>query len=390
MKSEQSPSYGHLKRVVAFGPRPIGAASNLAAGEYIRGVFAGCGLDVEMEPYDCPYWEKGTAELECNGQKLAIFANPYSPNCDLRARTAACGTLAELQAAELAGKILLVHGVLATQMITPEYVIYAQGPDPLAERIKSKKPAAVIALEGNPNNLFIFLEDWSFPIPNARVHADAGRVLMQNLGTEVHLYLNSHTSQSRTANVVARQPGQIEKRIVVCAHFDTTFDTPGALDNASGSAVLLTLAQRFAGQRTNCALEWVAFSGEDSGGVDFFPYAGAHPDFENICAAINIDGVADWLGTITLTMLGENAEIQAAAQALVSENPDLAWVEPWYESDHSAFFFRGVPALAFSSKGWPHGTMHRPGDTAEVIDPAKLERAVDLVEALVRKIDAGG
>lgn len=386
MKTSPTP-FQHLQRLTDFGPRPIGAESTRAAEAYIRGVFSGCGLPVETEDYACPHWQAGSARLLLAGRDLPVTANPYSPDCGLTAEIVPCASLAELEAANLAGKILVAHGALVANPIVPEYVVYAQGPDALAEAVKAKKPAAVIAVEVNPLNPFLFLEDWTFPIPNARVLAESGRALLQNAGSPAQLQLQSTRVESSTANVVARQSGQSEKRIVVCAHYDTTFTTPGAMDNASGAAVLLALAERFRGENTRLALEWVAFSGEDSGGVDFFPYAAAHPDFENIRAAINIDAVGTWLGTTSITMLGDNAPVEAAARGLVAASPDLVWVDPWYESDHSSFFFRGVPAIAISTKGFPAEIYHRASDTADWIDPAKLERAVELVAQLICALD---
>lgn len=387
MKQQSFIAFEHLKCLAGFGPRPIGSDANHAAANYIRGVFESCKLPVEMQDYPCLHWQPGLARLDINATALDVRANPYSPDCDFAAETVACSSLAELEAASLEGKILVVHGALASNPIVPEYVVYAQGPDALAETIKAKKPAAVIAVEVNPLNPFLFLEDWTFSIPNARVLAASGRVLLQNAGGQARLQLQSTRIESATANVVARQPASREKRITVCAHFDTTFDTPGAMDNASGVAVLLALAECFSAQSPRHALEWVAFSGEDSGGVDFFPYAEKHPDFENIRAAINIDAVSTWLGTTSITLLGDNPAVDAAVNRLVAANSDLVRVDPWYESDHTSFFFRGVPAIAFSTKGFPAEILHRAGDTPDWIDPAKLARAVDLVAQLIHLLD---
>lgn len=382
MDTVKTSAFQRVQALCAFGPRPIGSAENRAAGEYLRAELARLGYAVETQEYECPYWEPVSALLELDGRRLEMQPNIYTLDCDLTAGTAACGTLAELQAADLAGKILLVHGALAAQPITPAYVVYAQGPDPLCELIKAKNPAAVIAVESNPQNLFLFLEDWTFPIPSCRVYPETGRVLLRAAGQPVHLRLESRRMTATTANVVARQPGRGEKKLVVCAHFDTAYDTPGAFDNASGVAVLLSLAEAFAGRELGCGLELVAFSGEDSGGVDFFPYAERQGDFTTIRAAINVDGVGDWLSTTSMMSLGGEPDFETLARGMAEKRPDLVWVEPWYESDHSMFFFHGVPVIAISSKNFPP-ICHRAADTPDWLNPAKLDRVVDLAEELI-------
>jgi hypothetical protein len=51
--------------------------------------------------------------------------------------------------------------------------------------------------------------------------------------------------------------------VIVGAHYDSAMGTPGANDNASGTAALLALARRFAGQQTQRTLRFVAFTNEE-------------------------------------------------------------------------------------------------------------------------------
>jgi acetylornithine deacetylase/succinyl-diaminopimelate desuccinylase-like protein len=51
--------------------------------------------------------------------------------------------------------------------------------------------------------------------------------------------------------------------IIIGAHYDTVFDCPGANDNASGVAALLSLAKAFFGQNTSRSLRFVAFVNEE-------------------------------------------------------------------------------------------------------------------------------
>ena len=58
----------------------------------------------------------------------------------------------------------------------------------------------------------------------------------------------------------SKQPGEI---VLVGAHYDSYDVTPGADDNASGTAALLALARRFANSRPERSLRFVAFTNEE-------------------------------------------------------------------------------------------------------------------------------
>lgn len=66
-------------------------------------------------------------------------------------------------------------------------------------------------------------------------------------------------------NIEATLPGPIrsDEIIVVGAHYDTVYGTPGADDNASGVAALLAIARALAGTRIGRAIRFVAFVNEE-------------------------------------------------------------------------------------------------------------------------------
>src|SRR5512133_1652922 len=73
-------------------------------------------------------------------------------------------------------------------------------------------------------------------------------------------------------NIEAEIPGKRPEIIVIGAHYDSVFGSPGANDNGSGAAALLALARRFAArekeqhppaQTPNQTLRFVAFVNEE-------------------------------------------------------------------------------------------------------------------------------
>ncbi len=67
------------------------------------------------------------------------------------------------------------------------------------------------------------------------------------------------------ANIEAQLLGAAAPReiVVIGAHYDSAIGTPGANDNGSGVAAMLALARRFARQKTDRTLRFVAFTNEE-------------------------------------------------------------------------------------------------------------------------------
>src|SRR3954453_8934039 len=63
-------------------------------------------------------------------------------------------------------------------------------------------------------------------------------------------------------NIEAEIHGVDGRIILVAAHYDSVFGSPGANDNGSGVAALLALARRFAGKTTKHTMRFVAFVNE--------------------------------------------------------------------------------------------------------------------------------
>ncbi|MGB7538576.1 MAG: hypothetical protein WBM17_08565 [Anaerolineales bacterium] len=60
-------------------------------------------------------------------------------------------------------------------------------------------------------------------------------------------------------------------------------------------------------------------------------------------------------------------------------------MEPWPESDHSAFAMRGVPALAFGGAGIREIT-HSAADTVDGMSGVKLDEAASLAAEIIMEM----
>lgn len=83
-------------------------------------------------------------------------------------------------------------------------------------------------------------------------------------GTGVRAELEALPAEGGGAsNVVFEIPGDSDELVVVGAHYDTAVGTPGANDNASGTAAGLELARRFGARRHYRTLRFVFFANEE-------------------------------------------------------------------------------------------------------------------------------
>lgn len=378
----------HLNRLcVEIGPRPLGSPGDHAAADYIQGVFRGAGLDMEVQEFNCPAWEHQTTRLTLHGKVVEAAANAFSPPCDVSAPSVAVGTVSELEAADLEGRIGILYGDLTKTPLSPKsWFLKSERDDRVIRLLEDKNPAALITVQSRPGDLERVIADWEFHIPSAAVPARVGLALLQRGAPTLHLRIQSQETPGHTCNVVARQAGQGQTRIVLCAHYDTTIDTPGALDNAAGAAVLLALAQSLSQSRLRHGLECIAFSGHEYlplGDDEYLRRCG--DQLEEILVAINFDAVGQYLGANSIAMFASSQVFRDQVVEITKGYPGVVWVDPWPQSNHSTFSMRGVPAIALSSEGRIR-LDHLRVDSVEWVSPAKLEEAVSLVTAIVESL----
>jgi Iap family predicted aminopeptidase len=378
----------HLKELcVNIGSRPAGSPANHAAAAYIEQVFRVAGLDVEEQQYNCTAWEHQETYLEISGQSLPAAANMFSPPCEVIAPTVAVGTLAELEAADLTGRIGILYGDLMRQPLSPKaWFLITEQEQHVINLLEAKQPAALIAVQAQLGDLDHLIEDDEFHIPSVTVTAESGLTLLKQVGTEVKLRIATELSPGHSSNVVGRQAGSGSSKVVICAHHDTKINTPGAGDNAVGVAVLLALAHQLRGKLLTHGLEFVAFSGEEylPLGDDEYLRRGEN-EFGQVVAAINIDGIGDYLSANTIAIFSSSVEFERQTRQLTTVYPGVVWVDPWPESNHSTFAMRGVPSLAFSSSGML-SIKHLRNDDFDRINPAKLVEVTNLIADIVESL----
>lgn len=205
-------------------------------------------------------------------------------------------------------------------------------------------------------------------------------------GIEVRGSVHSTLRRVSTENVVGRlegsDPALRAEAVLLTAHWDHLgIGQPvngdsimnGAMDNASGVAAMLAVADAFrnSGVRPRRSLVFVAFAAEEKGLLGSTAFA-EHPPLPlaGIAAILNIDVTNLWGRTRDISVLGADQSslgvvFTAAARAEgLRVTPDSAALlrGSFFRSDHFPLARVGVPALSWESG---HGFVDRPAGWGE-------------------------
>jgi aminopeptidase YwaD len=378
-----------LLKLTSLGARQIGSPANQSAADMIREGFRSFGLEVEEQSYPCTAWESEDVFLEFGNERLEAEANAFSLACDVTALLVSAGTLTELESVSAHGKFLLLYDGLTRAPLSPKsWFLKDERDEHIIQILESMQPAAIIAPPTSTDYYGQLTEDWELDLSAITVTSAVVRQLIRHADSSIHLKISAQRIPAHARNIVARKAGRESGRIVLCAHFDSKINTPGASDNAAGVAVLLELVERLSKRESRFGLEFIAFNGEEYlpiGDDEYLRRAESY--FPDIRCAINLDGVGPMLAATSLTALSIPEAIEANLRQMLADFPGVVWVEPWYESNHSTFAMRGIPALAVSAVG-TRNLAHQLYDDAEGISPAKLEEVARLVEAALIGLEA--
>jgi aminopeptidase YwaD len=321
---------------------------------------------------------------------LPIAANTFSPSCLVSAQVMPLHTLAELEDADLQGKLAVLYGDLVCNPLPPKAWPFKTPEDArVVELLEEKRPAAVLTVQAHAGEIERLIEDWEFTLPSATVSAQIGAMLLEKAGEQARVRIDARKSMGVTANVIGRLPGASHQQIVLCAHYDTKVDTPGAGDNASGVATMLALAEHFCRQEQAHSLEFVAFTNEEYLPIGDDEYVRRRGDtFDQILTVLNFDAVGLRGGTNTVAGFNLPAALQHNVEQVTASFPEIRWTEPWPQSNHSTFAMRGVPCLAFTAHvEAPH--YHLRSDTIDTISRERLDEMVVLGGKIVEALGVG-
>lgn len=379
-----------------FRERPIGSKANNQLIEFLGNEMIRLGYKVNVLPLKCRVWEKGLSSLERGMVSFDIFPGPFSQGFEGEVHyLIPVSTLEELKNSDILGKLVLLHGEISSEPLMPKDFPFYYPDDHKAviDLLEEKKPLAVIAATGaHPMcglKPFPMFEDGNLPFPHAYMDQDAAKILMSMKGP-VSLILNSQTKEADSKQLIARKGNQGKKKIIVCAHMDTKYGTPGALDNGSGVLALLEIMALLKDYQGRHVLEFVHFNGEE-----YFEVAGqlAYLDqqaisFETISLLINLDGIGHKAGKTAVSLYNLNDE--TPIDQVIASYPRITRGPVWYAGDHSMFAFQGISCMALTSSNLYEDVLqltHTPDDIPENLDFDLISETAAFVAEVIRSIN---
>jgi len=182
-----------------------------------------------------------------------------------------------------------------------------------------------------------------------------------------------------TANIIGIKTGTVspDEIIVVGGHMDSTSQSPtvlapGAIDDASGSAGVLHLAEIFSGYETEKTIHFICFSGEEQGLYGSYYYVSQLEannwvvldalildmvSYSNNYFAVRIEGTPAYVPLIDLMSLN--------MQGYAGNNLGIQTSTSSGGSDHVPFQQAGIPAILSTERDPPssYPGYHRTTDT---------------------------
>jgi hypothetical protein len=216
----------------------------------------------------------------------------------------------------------------------------------------------------------------------------------------------------------AEQPEQI---VIIGAHYDTVYGSPGANDNGSAVAATLALARHFADKKTDRTLRFVFFANEEppffqTGQMGSMAYAkSCREKEENIIAMISLETIGyytdkpnsqkypfplslfypstgNFIGFVSNTSsrkllhtaiasFRKNCKFPSQGGSLPEIVPGINW------SDHASFWHYNYPAIMLTDTAifrYPH--YHCPQDTHDKICYDELARVTTGLQDVIRHL----
>jgi hypothetical protein len=199
-------------------------------------------------------------------------------------------------------------------------------------------------------------------LPNAVVEVRAE--LLPDTARQITLrvrntFVRGH--QARNVWGVAPAKGKSKDWLLITAHYDHLGHMgpevvfPGANDNASGVAMLITLAEWFKAHPAKVNILFVAFAGEEAGLVGSEWFAVDRPmDLSTIKLVLNLDLNGTGEEGITVVNATEQKAVFDQLVAINTKGQRLAQVKPRgpaCNSDHCSFTKRGIPGIFIYTMG---------------------------------------
>jgi carboxypeptidase Q len=393
------------------GPRLAGSAGDRAAVAWALANVADLGFDdIRPQTVIVPAWERGEAEVRITRPfpqplvAVALGMTVGTPEEGIEAPVIRFESLAELEAAtanEVRGHIVFIDERMERSRDFSNYGHAVQkrsrGPSVASER---GAVAMVIRSVGTSNNRLPHTGGTRFaegvrPIPAFALSGPDADMLSRQVATgrAVQLWLRSTARQlppARSANVIAdiRGADRPDEIVILAAHLDSWDLGTGAIDNASGVAILMETARLIATmqRRPSRTIRVVLYANEEAGLDGSRTYtAAALESEERHVVGIEADSGPGLIYEFN-SGVGEDAlpVIEAMRRVLEPLGIEGGDNSATGGADLSTLRAAGMPVLSLQHDASRYFDIHHTAnDTLDKIEPEALTQAVAAYTAVV-------
>lgn len=222
-------------------------------------------------------------------------------------------------------------------------------------------------------------------------------------GEDVRAWMKVSTTfkpGARSKNIIATLPGrELNQAVILCAHYDTQYNTPGAYDNASSVGLLLEIASRLRKKSFRRPIHFISFGNEEYlfvGSEYYVKTLKERGQLNDIKVVVNVDAILigdkrdSLLGGAVVHHTEDDLDLGGRVKAITAtEGVDRAYPimyesPPSPSSDHAPFVREGIPAVKLfdAAPVW----FHTPQDTFDRIDYDAWDASVRCVQHLVEEL----
>ena len=348
-------------------PRESTTEQEQDAAEFLRQRFEALGYDVHLQPFEVEM-ERAQVSLAGEGESISGFRLSRSPYGEATGLLVAVGRAFEEDIPDggIAGRIALIE----------------RGTISFEEKVSRVTAAGAVAAIVYNNAAWHFrgtlATDGS--IPAVSVTRAAGERLLASISQgSVRATVSVAPVVADSVNVIAEMPGADPDGglVILGGHYDTVPGVPGANDNGSGIAALMTIAAEVSDRSYPFTLRFIGFGAEEIGlyGSQFHVESLSEDDLDGVIAMFNFDA----LGTGRAAgVLGDPALVQSTLDVAAAGGVDVEEqsLGAGWSSDHAPFENAGVPVLFFLSDDFSR--IHSPEDRLEFVRPELLGDAASL------------
>ena len=356
----QSQAYRDVLELVNLGSRVAGTPTNEEALAYLSLEYQKVGYETEVQSFTYPKFEDRGSSIVVNENTVSGRALNGSPAASPTASIVVVPNLGrkeDFARIDVEGKIAIVK----------------RGEIRFGDKASNAEAAGAVGLiivNNAPDN-FVGTLDREINIPVLSVSGKQGESLLQNIYDDsqtVTLRVDTVRRLVTGSNLIARRANSTQPKVIVGGHYDSVLGSPGANDNASGTAVVLELARKLARTPQADRVWFLAFDGEEDGlhGSKAF-VNNATPQF-----------LSRLTGMINFDMVGINNELTISGTSslvkLVEKDSFLSKTKTMGGSDHIPFANAKVSVLFFTRGLDPN--YHTPDD--DEVNPQLLDETVEV------------